>query len=184
MTTPALELRGVTQRFPGVVALDDVHLTVRPREVVGLIGENGAGKSTLLKILSGVYQPDEGELLVRGQARRFTGPRDAARAGVGIVHQEQSLVASRGADQVEPRVEHRGRRGGPRSVRPDRRCLRQQGGEGPQLGVDPVQLVALQLIGRDGADDAEPDQQQRRGEQEEPQPQGQQPSHRLGSRIT
>jgi ribose transport system ATP-binding protein len=94
MTTPALELRGVTQRFPGVVALDDVHLTVRPREVVGLIGENGAGKSTLLKILSGVYQPDEGELLVRGQARRFTGPRDAARAGVGIVHQEQSLVAS------------------------------------------------------------------------------------------
>jgi ribose transport system ATP-binding protein len=94
MSAPALELRGVTKRFPGVVALDDVTLTVRPREVVGLIGENGAGKSTLLKILSGVYQPDEGELLVRGQARRFTGPRDAARAGVGIVHQEQSLVAS------------------------------------------------------------------------------------------
>jgi ribose transport system ATP-binding protein len=94
MSAPALELRRVTQRFPGVVALDDVSLTVRPREVVGLIGENGAGKSTLLKILSGVYQPDEGELLVRGQARRFTGPRDAARAGVGIVHQEQSLVAS------------------------------------------------------------------------------------------
>ncbi|GAA0935766.1 sugar ABC transporter ATP-binding protein [Pseudonocardia zijingensis] len=94
MSTPALELRGVTKRFPGVVALDDVSLTVRPHEVIGLIGENGAGKSTLLKILSGVYQPDEGELLVRGQARRFTGPRDAARAGVGIVHQEQSLVGS------------------------------------------------------------------------------------------
>ncbi len=93
-STPALELRGVTKRFTGVVALDDVSITVRPREVVGLIGENGAGKSTLLKILSGVHQPDEGELLVRGEVRRFAGPRDAARAGVGIVHQEQSLVAS------------------------------------------------------------------------------------------
>jgi ribose transport system ATP-binding protein len=93
-SAPALELRGVTKRFTGVVALDDVSITVRPREVVGLIGENGAGKSTLLKILSGVHQPDEGELLVRGEVRRFAGPRDAARAGVGIVHQEQSLVAS------------------------------------------------------------------------------------------
>jgi ribose transport system ATP-binding protein len=91
---PALELRRVSKRFPGVVALDDVSISIRPCEVVGLIGENGAGKSTLLKILSGVHQPDSGELLVHGEARRFTGPRDAARAGVGIVHQEQSLVAS------------------------------------------------------------------------------------------
>jgi ribose transport system ATP-binding protein len=91
---PVLELRGVTKRFPGVVALDDVSIEVRRHEVVGLIGENGAGKSTLLKILSGVYQQDEGELLVRGRAARFRGPRDAARAGIGIVHQEQSLVGS------------------------------------------------------------------------------------------
>jgi ribose transport system ATP-binding protein len=91
---PVLELRGVTKRFPGVVALDDVSIEVRPHEVVGLIGENGAGKSTLLKILSGVYEQDEGELLVRGEPARFRGPREAARAGIGIVHQEQSLVGS------------------------------------------------------------------------------------------
>jgi ribose transport system ATP-binding protein len=94
MTTPVLELRGITKRFPGVLALDDVSVEVRPHEVVGLIGENGAGKSTLLKILSGVYQPDGGELLVRGKATRFRGPRDAARAGIGMVHQEQSLIGS------------------------------------------------------------------------------------------
>jgi ribose transport system ATP-binding protein len=94
MTTPVLQLRGITKRFPGVVALDDVSIEIRPHEVVGLIGENGAGKSTLLKILSGVYQPDSGELQVRGKATRFRGPRDAARAGIGMVHQEQSLIGS------------------------------------------------------------------------------------------
>ena len=94
MSTPVLQLRGITKRFPGVLALDDVSIEVRPHEVVGLIGENGAGKSTLLKILSGVYQPDSGELLVRGRPTRFRGPRDAARAGIGMVHQEQSLIGS------------------------------------------------------------------------------------------
>jgi ribose transport system ATP-binding protein len=94
MTAPVLALRGMTKRFPGVLALDDVSIEVRPHEVVGLIGENGAGKSTLLKILSGVYQPDGGELLVRGRPTRFRGPRDAARAGIGMVHQEQSLIGS------------------------------------------------------------------------------------------
>jgi ribose transport system ATP-binding protein len=94
MSTPVLRLRGITKRFPGVLALDDVSIEVRPHEVVGLIGENGAGKSTLLKILSGVYQPDGGELLVRGEPAKFRGPRDAARAGIGMVHQEQSLIGS------------------------------------------------------------------------------------------
>jgi ribose transport system ATP-binding protein len=94
MNSPVLELRGITKRFPGVLALDDVSITVRPHEVVGLIGENGAGKSTLLKILSGVYQPDGGSLLVRGKPTRFRGPREAARAGIGMVHQEQSLIGS------------------------------------------------------------------------------------------
>ena len=94
MSVPVLQLEGVTKRFPGVVALDHVDLEVRQHEVVGLIGENGAGKSTLLKILSGVYQPDEGRVLVRGEPQRFRGPRDAARAGIGMVHQEQSLVGS------------------------------------------------------------------------------------------
>lgn len=91
---PVLELQGITKRFTGVLALDDVSLEIRPREVVGLIGENGAGKSTLLKILSGVYRPDGGTLLVRGEERSFRTPRGAARAGVGIVHQEQSLIGA------------------------------------------------------------------------------------------
>jgi len=94
VSVPVLQLKGVTKRFPGVVALDAVDIEVRRHEVIGLIGENGAGKSTLLKILSGVYQPDAGELVVRGEPQRFRGPRDAARAGIGMVHQEQSLVGS------------------------------------------------------------------------------------------
>ncbi|HTF53790.1 MAG TPA: sugar ABC transporter ATP-binding protein [Pseudonocardia sp.] len=110
---PVLELRGVTKRFPGVVALDDVSIRVAPHEVVGLIGENGAGKSTVLKILSGVYQPDEGVLLMHGEPVRFRGPRDAARAGIGIVHQEQSLVGSVSvAENLLLGVEGRSVRGG------------------------------------------------------------------------
>lgn len=75
-------------------ALDDVSMTVNRHEVVGVIGENGAGKSTLLKILSGVYQPDEGTILREGKPVRYRTPRSAARAGIGMVHQEQSLVNS------------------------------------------------------------------------------------------
>jgi ribose transport system ATP-binding protein len=110
---PVLELRGVTKRFPGVLALDDVSIRVNPHEVVGLIGENGAGKSTVLKILSGVYQQDEGVLLMRGEPVRFRGPRDAARAGIGIVHQEQSLIGSVSvAENLLLGVEGRSVRGG------------------------------------------------------------------------
>ncbi len=94
MTAPVIEFKKVSKRFPGVLALDEVDLEIRPHEVVGLIGENGAGKSTLLKILSGVYQPDSGELLVRGAKRRLQSPRHAADIGIGMVHQEQSLVGT------------------------------------------------------------------------------------------
>lgn len=87
-----LELVNVSKAFPGVQALDDVSFTVRKHEVVGLVGENGAGKSTLLKILSGVYQPDSGEIRVNGELRQLRSPRDAVRLGIGIVHQEQSLI--------------------------------------------------------------------------------------------
>ncbi|PYS97662.1 MAG: D-xylose ABC transporter ATP-binding protein, partial [Acidobacteria bacterium] len=67
MSSPILQMRGIGKRFPGVVALDGVDLEVYRGEAVALIGENGAGKSTLMKILGGVYQPDEGEILVEGQ---------------------------------------------------------------------------------------------------------------------
>ncbi len=87
-----LELRGITKRFPGVVANDDVNLTVRGGEVLALLGENGAGKSTLMNILYGLYRADEGEILVDGTAMDFHSPRDAIAAGIGMVHQHFMLV--------------------------------------------------------------------------------------------
>lgn len=87
-----LAIRSVTKRFPGVTALDNVSLEVRKHEVVGLIGENGSGKSTLLKIISGVQQPDEGTVEVRGKKVSFASPAQALAHGIGMVYQEQSLV--------------------------------------------------------------------------------------------
>lgn len=92
MNAPLLELRHVTKRFGGHTALSDVSITVGRHEVVGLIGENGAGKSTLLKLLAGNHQPDEGTILLSGEPVRLTSPAVAARHGVGVVHQEQSLL--------------------------------------------------------------------------------------------
>lgn len=94
MKQPVIELKKVTKRFPGVTALNSADLEIRPHEVIGLIGENGAGKSTLLKILSGVYQPDEGELVIHGKKTRLSSPRRAANVGIGMVHQEQSLIGT------------------------------------------------------------------------------------------
>ncbi|MDY6860547.1 MAG: ATP-binding cassette domain-containing protein, partial [Pseudomonadota bacterium] len=87
-----IELRGVTKRFGEVVANADVNLTIRAGEVLGLLGENGAGKSTLMNVLSGLYRPDEGEILIDGKPARFEGPGDAIRAGIGMVHQHFMLV--------------------------------------------------------------------------------------------
>jgi len=91
---PALALINVDKRFPGVHALKQVSIEIRPGEVVGLIGENGAGKSTLMKILSGVYQHDAGEIRVADKPTRFLDAADANSQGIGMVFQEQSLLTN------------------------------------------------------------------------------------------
>ncbi|MDH2423921.1 ABC transporter ATP-binding protein [Sphaerisporangium sp. TRM90804] len=89
---PAVELRGITKRFPGVVANRDIALSVRHGDVHAIVGENGAGKSTLMKILYGMQRPDEGEILVNGSPVAFRSPADAIAAGIGMVHQHFMLA--------------------------------------------------------------------------------------------
>ena len=87
-----IELRGITKRFGELVANSNVNLKIRPGEVLGLLGENGAGKSTMMNILSGMYRPDEGEILIDGKPVSFKGPGDGIKAGIGMVHQHFMLV--------------------------------------------------------------------------------------------
>ncbi len=90
--TPILDMREITKRFPGLVALDRVNFAVQSGEIHALLGQNGAGKSTLMKVLAGVYPIEDGEIRIDGQPVRFTHPRDALQAGIGIVYQDLSLV--------------------------------------------------------------------------------------------
>ncbi len=93
MTEPiAIEMRGITKRYPRVVANDGADLSVRDGEIHAIIGENGAGKSTLMKILYGLIRPDSGSMSLHGQPFSPTGPGDAIRAGIGMVHQHFMLV--------------------------------------------------------------------------------------------
>jgi simple sugar transport system ATP-binding protein len=87
-----LELRGVTKRFGTLVANDRINLTVEPGEIHALLGENGAGKSTLMNVLYGLYQADEGQIVLDGVAQNFKGPGDAMAAGIGMVHQHFMLI--------------------------------------------------------------------------------------------
>jgi general nucleoside transport system ATP-binding protein len=87
-----LELKGITKRFPGVLANDHVDLTLEKGEIHALLGENGAGKTTLMNILYGLYQPDEGDILVNGKKIEVHSPTDAIHAGVGMVHQHFMLI--------------------------------------------------------------------------------------------
>ena len=92
MSEYIVELKNITKRFPGVVALRDMSLQIKPGEVLGLIGENGAGKSTLIKSLMGVYPIDEGAIFVNGVQQRFHSPNDAKSAGIACVYQELNIV--------------------------------------------------------------------------------------------
>ena len=89
---PCSSCAAISKRFPGVVALDDVAFDLRAGEVHVLVGENGAGKSTLVKILSGIYQPDEGEILLDGKPVTLRDPHAAQQLGISTVHQELNLV--------------------------------------------------------------------------------------------
>ncbi len=89
---PAVSMRGITKRFPGVLANDSVDFEARPGEVHTLLGENGAGKSTLMQVLAGLYRPDSGEIFVRGRRADFKNPRESLQAGLGMIYQHFMLV--------------------------------------------------------------------------------------------
>ncbi len=90
--SPLLDLRGITKRFPGVIANQDVNLAIFPGEIHALLGENGAGKSTLMNVVAGLYRQDEGQLFWKGQPVEITSPRAAFDLGIGMVHQHFMLV--------------------------------------------------------------------------------------------
>lgn len=89
---PVLELRGITKQFPGVLANDDINLTLEKGEIHALLGENGAGKTTLMNILYGLYKPTRGEIFINGQKIEIHSPTDAIKQGIGMVHQHFMLV--------------------------------------------------------------------------------------------
>jgi general nucleoside transport system ATP-binding protein len=91
-SVPVLEVRGITKRFPGVLANDHIDLSLHKGQVLGLLGENGAGKSTLMNLIYGLYKPDEGDILIDGQVVDINGPSDAIAKGIGMVHQHFQLV--------------------------------------------------------------------------------------------
>src|SRR3712207_3597995 len=86
---PVLEVREVTKRFPGVLALDRVSFQLRAGEVHALVGENGAGKSTLIKVITGVYNPDEGRVFFGGEEVSFARPHESQEAGISTLYQEK-----------------------------------------------------------------------------------------------
>ena len=89
---PLVEMKGIVKTFGGIHALNGVNLNIYPGEVHVIMGENGAGKSTLMKILSGIYQPSAGEIIVDGQSHSLITPKQAAQYGISIIYQELSVI--------------------------------------------------------------------------------------------
>src|SRR5438067_10774991 len=133
----AVRLRGITKRFPGVVANDGVDFEAAEGEVHALLGENGAGKSTLSNILTGLYRPDDGEIVLYGRQAHFHSPRDALDAGICMVHQHFRLVAPFSVAENVILGDHRGE-GRKLAVNP-RRIERRVAelGERYRIAVDP-----------------------------------------------
>ena len=94
MSEPIVEMRHITKRFPGITANDDVSLSINKGEIFAVLGENGAGKSTLVSMLFGMYEPDEGEIFIRGKRERINSPRYATQLSIGMVHQHFRLVSN------------------------------------------------------------------------------------------
>jgi len=90
--TAFIEAKAITKEFGSLRANDSVNLEIKEGEIHGIVGENGAGKSTLMKVLYGMYQPDEGELLIRGKKVELAGPHEALELGIGMVHQHFMLI--------------------------------------------------------------------------------------------
>jgi len=93
MSDYIIEMKNITKRFPGIVANDDVSIRIKKGEIFALLGENGAGKSTLMSILGGMYEPDEGEVYIRGEKVQISSPTHAAKLNIGMVHQHFKLVS-------------------------------------------------------------------------------------------
>jgi ABC-type uncharacterized transport system ATPase subunit len=89
---PVIELKGITKRFPAVLANDHIDMAIRAKEVFAIVGENGAGKTTLMNIIYGLYQPDSGKICIRGTETKINGPHQAITQGIGMVHQHFMLV--------------------------------------------------------------------------------------------
>ena len=94
MSEYIIEMNHITKRFPGIVANDDVSIKVKKGEIYALLGENGAGKSTLMSMLFGMYEPDEGEIIIRGQKVKILSPSHATELNIGMVHQHFKLVSN------------------------------------------------------------------------------------------
>lgn len=94
MSDYIIEMNHITKRFPGIVANDDISIQVKKGEIYALLGENGAGKSTLMSMLFGMYEPDEGEIIIRGEKVRISSPNHAVRLNIGMVHQHFKLVSN------------------------------------------------------------------------------------------
>ena len=87
-----LEIKGISKSFQGFPANQDINLDIKSGEILGLLGENGAGKTTLMNILYGLYQPDEGEIIINGRAAGINSPLESIQCGIGMVHQHFMLI--------------------------------------------------------------------------------------------
>ena len=92
MSDNILELKKITKNFPGVKALDNANFSLKKKSIHALLGENGAGKSTLIKIITGVYNQNEGELFLNNKSQSFNSPNEAMNSGISVVHQERNLI--------------------------------------------------------------------------------------------